>query len=43
MFLQKLDNFRKYAFAVHGVYGTEGIYNKLEVFGCREERRFLMK
>ena len=43
MFLQKLDNFRKYAFAVHGVYGTEGDYNKLEVFGCREERRFLMK
>ena len=43
MFLQNLDNFRKYAFAVHGVYGTEGDYNKLEVFGCREERRFLMK
>ena len=30
-------------FAVHGVYGTEGDYNKLEVFGCREERKFLMK
>ena len=26
MFLQKLDSFRKYAFAVHGVYGTEGNY-----------------
>ena len=26
MFLQKLDTFRKYAFAVHGVYGTEGDY-----------------
>ena len=26
MFLQKLDNFRKYAFAVHGVYGKEGDY-----------------
>ncbi len=26
MFLQKLDNFRKYAFAVHGVYGSEGDY-----------------
>ena len=26
MFLQKLDNFRKYAFAVHGVYGVEGDY-----------------
>ena len=26
MFLQKLDNFRKYAFGVHGVYGSEGDY-----------------
>ena len=26
MFLQKLDSLRKYAFAVHGVYGTEGDY-----------------
>ena len=26
MFLQKLDNFRKYSFAVHGVYGSEGDY-----------------
>ena len=26
MFLQKLDSFRKYAFAVHGVYGSEGDY-----------------
>ena len=26
MFLQKLDNFRKYAFAAHGVYGSEGDY-----------------
>ena len=26
MFLQKLDNLRKYAFAVHGVYGVEGDY-----------------
>ena len=30
-FLQKLDSFRKYAFAVHGVYGKEGDY---EVRGC---------
>lgn len=30
-FLQKLDPFRKYCFAVHGVYGTEGNY---EVRGC---------
>jgi len=26
MFLQKIDNFRKYAFSVHGVYGDEGNY-----------------
>jgi len=26
MFLQKIDNFRKYSFSVHGVYGTEGNY-----------------
>ncbi len=39
MFLQKLDNFRKYAFVVHGVYRTEGYYNKLEVFGCGDERK----
>ena len=26
MFLQNLDNFRKYAFAAHGVYGSEGDY-----------------
>ena len=26
MFLQKLDQLRKYAFAVHGVYGEEGDY-----------------
>ena len=26
MFLQKLDNFRNYAFAVHGVYVTEVDY-----------------
>ena len=25
-FLQKLDSFRKYCFAVHGVYGVEGDY-----------------
>ena len=25
-FLQKLDSFRKYCFAVHGVYGSEGDY-----------------
>ena len=25
-FLQKLDSFRRYCFAVHGVYGTEGDY-----------------
>lgn len=25
-FLQKLDNFRRYCFAVHGVYGVEGDY-----------------
>lgn len=25
-FLQKIDNFRKYTFAVHGVYGVEGDY-----------------
>jgi elongation factor 1-gamma len=25
-FLQKLDNFRKYTFSVHGVYGVEGNY-----------------
>ena len=25
-FLQKLDSFRKYSFAVHGVYGVEGDY-----------------
>lgn len=25
-FLQKLDSFRKYCFAVHGVYGTDGDY-----------------
>jgi len=25
-FLQKVDNFRKYTFAVHGVYGVEGNY-----------------
>jgi elongation factor 1-gamma len=25
-FLQRLDHFRKYAFAVHGVYGEEGCY-----------------
>ena len=26
MFLQKLDNFRKYDFTIHGVYETEGDY-----------------
>jgi len=26
-FLQKLDPFRKYTFAVHGVYGVEGEYD----------------
>jgi len=30
-FLQKLDNFRKYSFATHGVYGVEGAY---EIRGC---------
>ena len=35
MFLQKLDNFRKYAFAVHGVYGTEGDYKIIDVWMWR--------
>ena len=26
-FLQKLDSFRKYCFAVHGVYGVDGDYS----------------
>ena len=26
MFLQRLDNFRKYDFVIHGVYETEGDY-----------------
>ena len=26
-FLQKLDSFRKYSFAAHGIYGTEGDYD----------------
>lgn len=26
-FLQKLDTFRKYSFAAHGIYGTEGDYD----------------
>lgn len=30
-FLQKLDTFRKYSFAVHGIYGVEGDY---DIRGC---------
>ena len=31
MFLQKLDNFRKYDFVIHGVYETEGDYKVEEM------------
>jgi len=30
-FLQKLDNFRKYSFSAHGIYGVEGDY---DIRGC---------
>lgn len=44
-FLQKLDSFRKYSFAAHGIYGTEGDYDIRGVWMWRgseiaEEVRF---
>ncbi len=42
MFLHKLDNFRKYAFVVHDVYGTEGDY-KIRSVWMWEESKFLIK